>query len=223
MPKLESDVVGVESVQQKAGEQAKIGEREQERDIEADDDWVYSLAKNAVEQEEIRVRCDAEVDAAHQLFRFEKNQNPGEAANEKEMIFVHAGVEAEISEVSEHRIDDKTLEGLPLSCENEKNQGVTQIEQDFGGPDNKRLANNEDVDGSVLKSAIFLRLEKMQRPGLNPCQIERITREKLVISHGAAERVKHGRHRENGEDRNYDKERANCERRELAFDSITTG
>ena len=44
------------------------------------------------------------------------------------MILVHAGVKAEISEVSEHRIDNEPLKRLLLSHENEKNQGVTQIE-----------------------------------------------------------------------------------------------
>ena len=125
MPELESDVVDFESVQQKAAEQAEIGERKQKRDIESRDDRVYALAKNAIEEEEISVRSDAEVDATHKLFRFEKNQNPGEAANEKEMIFMHAGVKTEVSKVSEHRIDDETLEGLRLSCENEKNCGIT--------------------------------------------------------------------------------------------------
>jgi len=55
LPELESDVVDFESVQQKAAEQAQIGERKQKRDIESGDDRVYALAEDAKEKEQVDV------------------------------------------------------------------------------------------------------------------------------------------------------------------------
>ena len=52
MPELESDVVDFESVQQKAAEQAQIGERKQKRDIESGNDAANALAKGASEKEQ---------------------------------------------------------------------------------------------------------------------------------------------------------------------------
>ena len=40
------------------------------------------------------------------------------------MIFVHAGVETKVSEISEHRVNDEPLEGLRLPRESEKNSGI---------------------------------------------------------------------------------------------------
>ena len=87
------------------------------------------------------------------------------------MIFVHTGVENEIGHVSENRVNEEALESFCLTRERKKNCAVADAEQDLVRPDNDRFTREEDVDLSVSERSVFVGLDEMKRPRLQPTEI----------------------------------------------------
>jgi hypothetical protein len=100
-PEIES--VSFERLNQETAEETDVCEGKQDCDVKATKYSRYAgAAKNTVEEKEIRIGREAEVNASHNLNRFEKGKDPGETTDGKEMILVNAGVEDKVSQVSEH-------------------------------------------------------------------------------------------------------------------------
>ena len=108
---------------EQADEEANIGDGKQERNVDSTNDmreW-QSLAKKTVEKDRVDIRRDTQVDATQQVTRIQEHQYPRQAADEEEMVFMHAAVEDEVGHVSEHRINDQSLERFLLSRKSDQN------------------------------------------------------------------------------------------------------
>src|SRR6266404_2315014 len=135
------------------------------------------------------------------------------------MVFMHAGVEDEVGHVSEDRINNQPLERFLLSRKDDKNSAIARVKQDFLRQFYERFMSVDYADLAILERSVFFRLSKMERPGVQPAEIQRQPRE-IVVTHRKLKRM-NDRRTENGGERHCDKNCCDGEWHDLPPEFVT--